>query len=239
MSGDRKLKLVPPVGHDEHSSLPDEPPPSARELAAAEELRALLEEGDHELVDVLRAAYQPMDLDASENDALINRALGLESADPPATNAEREAADRLREAITHPNSDDRDEPQVEVLDALVSAYRPKNIDPLRNELLITRALKGSSQQTTRRRVIPMVTAAVLGVAAMAAGVSLYLQGGGDKPQMANVVAPELQRSRSTATLFDAATPFPRVGGESARVDRITNARAADLRNNRFALWGVR
>lgn len=239
MSGDRKLKLVPPVGHDEHSSLPDEPPPSARELAAAEELRALLEQGDHELVDLLRSAYEPADLDANENDALINRALGISETDAPATSAEREAADRLREAILHPNSDDRDEPQVEVLDALVAAHRPKNIDPLRNELLITRALKGSSQRTVQRRVVPVVTAAILGVAAMAAGVSLYLQGGTNQAETANVAAPVLQRSRSTANLFDASTPFPRVGGESARMDRITNARAADLRNNRFALWGVR
>ena len=45
--------------------------------------------------------------------------------------------------------------------------------------------------------------------------------------------------RSTADLFDATTPFPRTGGESARVDRIAGARAADLRANRFAAWGVR
>lgn len=239
MSGDRKLKLIPPVGHDEPSSLPDEPPPSARELAAAEELRALLERGDHELVDVLRAAYEPADLDESENDALINRALGIGPSDAPATNSEREAADRLREAIRHPHSEDRDEPQIEMLDALVAAHRPKGIDPLRNELLITRALKGSSQRTVQRRVVPVVTAAILGVAAMAAGISLYLQGSGASSETANVTAPALQRSRSTTNLFDAATPFPRVGGESARMDRISNARAADLRNNRFALWGVR
>jgi hypothetical protein len=49
----------------------------------------------------------------------------------------------------------------------------------------------------------------------------------------------LQRSRSTADLFDTATPFPRVGGETARVDRIANVRAAELRDNRFALWGLR
>jgi hypothetical protein len=239
MSGDRKLKLVPPVGNDEPLSLRDEPPFSARELAAAEELRALLERGDHEFVDVLRAAYEPADLDANENDALINRALGIGESDAPATSSEREAADRLREAIMHPHSEDRDEPQVEVLDALVAAHRPKGIDPLRNELLITRALKGSSQRTVQRRVVPVVTAAILGVAAMAAGISLYLQGNGTHSGTANVAAPALQRSRSTANLFDAATPFPRVGGESARMDRITKARATDLRNNRFALWGVR
>lgn len=235
MSGDRKLKLVPPVvGQDEPGAFADELPPSAEELAAAEELRMMLEAGDHELVDVLRAAYQPLDIDASENDALVDRALGLATTDAPATAPEKIAAERLREAIAEPRSDDRDEPEIEVLDALVSAYRPRGIDPLRNELLITRALKRSSQRTAQRRVLPFVTAAVLGVAAMAAGVTMFLSSGSPK-----VAAPELQRSRSTAELFDVATPFPREGGESARVDRIATARASDLRDNRFALWGVR
>ena len=239
MSGDRKLRLVPPVvGQDEPGSWADEPPPSAREIAAANELRAVLEQGDHEWAEALRAAYEPEELDLGDNDALINRALGIATTDAPATPAEREAAQRLREALEHPRTDDRDEPEIEVLDALTSAHRPRGIDPLRNELLITRALKRSSQGTGSRRVFPIVTAAVLGVAAMAAGIALYLRPITDKPIAASA-APTLQRSRSTADLFDAATPFPRVGGESARVDRIANARAAELRDNRFALWGVR
>ncbi len=240
MSGDRKLRLVPPVvGRDEQAFSHDESPPSKRELEAAEELRALLEKGDYELADGLRAAYRPADLDASDNDALIAAALGLPATDAPASLAEREAGARLREAIEHPRADGRDEPEVELLDALVAAHRPRDIDPLRNELLITRALKRSSERTATRRALPFVTAAVLGVAAMAAGVAMYLAPPADKPVASNVSAPALQRSRSTADLFDAATPFPRVGGESARVDRIANARAAELRDNRFALWGVR
>ncbi len=241
MSGDRKLKLVPPVvGQDEPTWSADEPAPSEREIAAANELRALLEGGEHELADVLRAAYRPDAMDLGDNEALIDRALGIVMVerDSAAMAAERDAAERLREAITHPQTDDRDEPQVELADALVSAYRPSGIDPLRNELLITRALRRSSRRTVSGRVLPVVTAAVLGVAAMAAGVALYLRPVTDKP-VATTTAPMMQRSRSTADLFDAATPFPRAGGESSRVDRIANARAAELRDNRFALWGVR
>lgn len=242
MSGDRKLRLVPPVvGQDEPTWSPDEPPPSERELAAANELRALLEDGEHELSEVLRAAYQPDAMDPSDNDALVDRALGIAMVerDLPATATERDAAARLREAMTHPQTEDRDEPQVELADALVSAYRPRGIDPLRNELLISRALRRSSQRTVSRRVLPVVTAAMLGVAAMAAGIALYLRPVTDKPDAVMATAPMMQRSRSTAHLFDAATPFPRAGGESARVDRIANARAAELRDNRFAHWGVR
>jgi hypothetical protein len=50
-------------------------------------------------------------------------------------------------------------------------------------------------------------------------------------------APTIVAVRSTQTLFDA--PFPRRGGESARIDRIARARGSDLRENRFARWGVR
>lgn len=241
MSGDRKLRLVPPVvGQDEPTWSPDEPPPSEREIAAANELRALLEGGEHDLAEVLRAAYEPASMELSDNDALVDRALGITAVerDPSPTAAERDAAARLREAMTHPQGDDRDEPEIELADALVSAYRPRGIDPLRNELLITRALRRSSQRTVSRRVLPVVTAAVLGVAAMAATIALSLRPPTDKP-VATATAPTMQRSRSTADLFDAATPFPRAGGESARVDRIANARAAELRDNRFALWGVR
>ena len=149
MSGDRKLRLVPPVvGQDESGARQDEPPPSAREVAEAAESRALLERGEHSLALALRAAYEPWEIGPIDNDALVERALGdwgegrrgrseapsakMDVAEAPAARAEQEAADRLREAMTHPRGDDQDEPVVEVFDALVSAYRPRGIDPLRN-----------------------------------------------------------------------------------------------------------
>ncbi len=46
-------------------------------------------------------------------------------------------------------------------------------------------------------------------------------------------------SRSTDDLFDPNAQFPKSGGESARIDRIAMARTSDLRQNRFAAWGVR
>jgi hypothetical protein len=47
----------------------------------------------------------------------------------------------------------------------------------------------------------------------------------------------LVASRSAADLFPEG--IPRAGGTSDRVDRIAYARARDLRENRFARWGVR
>jgi hypothetical protein len=46
-------------------------------------------------------------------------------------------------------------------------------------------------------------------------------------------------SRSTDDLFDPHKEFPKTGGESARIDRIAMARTSDLRQNRFAAWGVK
>jgi hypothetical protein len=73
---------------------------------------------------------------------------------------------------------------------------------------------------------------------MAAGVALFL-GQGGQPHPVTAGATALVRARSADDLFDAATPFPRRGEESARMDRIASARAADLRRNRFASWGVK
>ena len=49
--------------------------------------------------------------------------------------------------------------------------------------------------------------------------------------------PALAVSRSTQALFS--DRFAPTGGETARIDRIAMARAADLRDNEFAKWGVR
>ncbi len=45
----------------------------------------------------------------------------------------------------------------------------------------------------------------------------------------------LAQSRSTAPLFQADS----AGAASSRIDRIASARSRDLRDNRYALWGVR
>jgi hypothetical protein len=88
-----------------------------------------------------------------------------------------------------------------------------------------------------RRITPVTMAALAGVAALAAGVAVFV-GRVPSGNPGNVAA-ALVRVHSAEGLFDAATPFPRRGEESARIDRIASARAADLRQNRFAAWGVK
>src|SRR5262249_8319172 len=84
-----------------------------------------------------------------------------------------------------------------------------------------------------RRIAPVTMVALAGVAALAAGVALFLAPAPHPPGTA------LVRARSADGLFDATTPFPRPREASARIARIASARAADLRRNRFAAWGIK
>jgi hypothetical protein len=75
--------------------------------------------------------------------------------------------------------------------------------------------------------------------AVAAGVAVVL-GALGPPEAAPVGgawSTTFVSSHSTQSLFP--EPFAGTGGQTARVDRIAMARAADLRENEFARWGVR
>ena len=71
--------------------------------------------------------------------------------------------------------------------------------------------------------------------ALAAAVLLLLRS--DRERETLQVETTVAVSRSTQGLFP--DRFAAAGGESARIDRIAMARAADLRENEFARWGVR
>jgi hypothetical protein len=73
--------------------------------------------------------------------------------------------------------------------------------------------------------------------ALAAGVALVVGNLSESPQKMRTVGAALVSTRSTQSLFT--EPFAKAGGQTARVDRIAMARAADLRENEFAKWGVR
>jgi hypothetical protein len=257
MTGERRRSGIasdaPPSseGRNHALGLEDEPPPTEAELAEAEALREALDRGEAPLAVALRAVFVPARLDDDAHAEMLARALGEASAskddersapevDAPSTPAEQDAAARLREALDAPRREARhDEPLAELAHAMRAAYRPRDIEPLRNEALVARALGRAASQRKARRVVPIVSAAVLGVAAMAASVALVFSSRMPTPSSTTAAMVAPYRSRSAADLFDPTTPFPREGGESARVDRIASARAGDLRANRFASWGVR
>jgi hypothetical protein len=260
---DRKLRLVrsqpapdapageqPPLGE----GLPaDEPPFTADELREAERIRDAIEAGDEPVSSSLRAAHQPSSLTDADHEALLARVLGDPLAAP--TRVEQAAAERLRAALgddaaVAPPSPSKASPitgagasaaeAAQMAEMLRAAWRPAELPPLRNEALIARALAGAGKRRRRGEM----AAAVIGVLALAAGVALMMVQRGD-PTAVGPGAPgggapvALIPARSTMHLFDASTPFPRSGEETSRIDRITASRAADLRANRYAQWGVR
>ena len=229
---DRKLRLVPPPPVTTEPN--EEAPISDEERAAAEALRDALDRHDEPLAAELRAAFAPDALGEADLDALLARAMGDEDA---ATRAEREAADRLRAELegAAPLR------EAATLHALRMAASPSALDPAKNEQLIAAALSraGGARVVSigRRRLAPVTIAAITTITAIAAGFALFFSPA--RLPAPGAAAAALIPARSTQELFDASTPFPRSGAESARIDRIATARASDLRANRFAAWGVR
>ncbi|WP_437959607.1 hypothetical protein WME76_08085 [Sorangium sp. So ce119] len=248
---------------------PDEDPlapAGAAELRAARELAEALDRGEVPLADALRAAARPVGLDRADHEALLARALGDEDAPP--TRAERRAAERLREAL-EPRAEGApgrgggaggegtrgpSDALAELAVALRAAWRPAQLPELRSRALVEGALRAAPAPRARR-IAPVTMAALSTLAAAAAAAALLFgeirqerapvaHAPGARPPAAEAAAAAapllpLIEARSTAALFDPAAPFPREGGHTARIDRIAAARASDLRQNRYAAWGVR
>lgn len=175
-------------------------------------------EEERHVVTALRAAWVPGPLDEAALDAIVNGALG-----------EPDAAE-VRDASA-------------MAAALTSAYAPKPIDPRVNDALVETALF-RARRAPRRLALPLVTGAIAGAVAIAASFVMFFRAAdapsASAPSAASIqAASALVRTRSAQELFDPATPFPRHGGETARIDRIMTSRASDLRKNRFHAWGVR
>lgn len=152
-----------------------------------------------------------------------------EKLDPSleATGEERDAAERLRRDL----EDGRAHDDADVLRALAHAYAPKDLASGEHTRLVGAALRGRAARRPGRSA----RNASLGVAAalaLAAGVAFFAA----RTLSPSAPPTELARVRSTQPLFH--RPFRAADG-SARVDRIAMSRASDLRDNRFARWGVR
>jgi hypothetical protein len=129
--------------------------------------------------------------------------------------------------------DPRDEheiPDPELARVLRAAWSPEDLSPEEHKKLVAKAI------APRRATVVRVSFGASAILALAASVLLAVWS--DKPPRPGPnLGPAFSVSRSTQSLF--ARPFAPTGGESARVDRIAMARAADLRENQFAKWGVR
>lgn len=243
----------PAVG-DPDAGDPDEAPPSEEELAAAARLR-----------EALHAAVAPAELKEDVQERLLAAALGgpvvpsnptmelrASARLPPADlddaagAAERREAGRLRDRLEEGLAPDRDaepddaiESLVEVAAALRHAHAPRALDDLAAERALRRAALGRAQPIPSRKVRVMRLVWGVGLAAAAAAAALVVLPRSGLLDDSSPATAALVPARSTEELFDPAEPFPRQGGTSDRIDRITASRRADLRQNRFARWGIR
>jgi hypothetical protein len=207
----------------------------------------------HELIDAVRAAGAADEIDPVDHEALLVLTLG----DPIGEIDERERAEA--EALRQALDGDGDHPLAQLAGSLRAAQCDRDIDQLGHERIVRRVVTspGAGRPAAGR---PSRSVWLGALAALAAGVALFFgamsaeQGAGptsrtapngnapnngiEQPAPPSVAATLIQ-ARSTQELFDPATPFAKKGGESKRLDVIARARAADLRANRFAAWGVR
>lgn len=175
------------------------------------------------LVEALRTAFAPTDIDPAVNALLVEQAL----EDPLAPPTEEEMAEsaRLRDALES-GSPHADADLARTLATAVRASAAPPLDAERAERMTTRALDGK-----KSNVIYVAFGMAAGAVAIAASIAVVMRPSAGR----DASEPVLAVSRSTAPMFH--EPFE-TATTSARVDRIARARERDLRDNRYALWGV-
>lgn len=199
------------------------------------------------LTDALDAALRPAELDPEWHELLIAKALEPELHD--ASLEELRAAFELRHGLERVSAhgaaevagargaagegpaDDRARANVELANSLKVAFAPSPLPSARIDALVQRTL----QRTPRRsNLIFVAFGAASAALALAAAIALLV---GSSPRRevhtSKIVFAE---SRSSAPLFS--ERFTRES-TSERVERIALTRGRELRENRFAAWGVR
>jgi hypothetical protein len=151
--------------------------------------------------------------------------------DTPISDEEQAAAERLRADLESASTSSG---EAELAQALRAAWEPRDLPAAEHRALVDRVLERRRGRRVWLRPVTRVTLGRAAVVALAASVLLALV----RPdQYLMTPGPVLAVSRSTQGLFP--ERFATLGGETARIDRIAVARAADLRDNEFAKWGVR
>jgi hypothetical protein len=203
------------------------------ELDSEQELAELDPSEERRLCELLRNAYAPTQIDPARHERLLLSALEDPFAPPSAE--ELVESERLRQALDGQGEHE----DLALARALAAAFAPGSEAPPLGPNLTqpTRAASAPKALPQRRRSNVILLRFAGGGAALAAAAAVLLSILPKPPQES---APDLRvlalaQSRSTAPLFQADS------GEAAssRIDRIASVRGRDLRDNRYALWGVR
>ena len=178
----------------------------------------------------LAAAARPEQLAPAQNARLI--ALALEDPLAPASAEEELEAAALREALAT-REPHQDAALLGALQAGFTALEPEAADAAARAHLPGSGFAGKKP---RHKVVYAVFGASSLVLAAAAAIALTF--GGLAPQSSpsgEAPAQAFARQRSTAPLFE--DHFD--GDATARIDLIASVRTRELRDNRYAAWGVR
>jgi hypothetical protein len=196
------------------------------ELAPEERLAPELEA---ELAEALRSAFAPAPLSPERHAEIL--ALALEDPFAPASAEELRESERLRRAL---DEGDESHPDALLARALKAAAEPAALAAEAEG----RARAGVVAAADRPRTRGNVVYASFGALALAAAAlfALWFALPQSKPVTSAAARPALVQSRTTGALFR--EPFE-PGQATARIDRIAASRSRELRENRYALWGVR
>jgi hypothetical protein len=178
----------------------------------------------------LEAALRPTELDPRVNERLLQRAL----EDPLAPPSEEELIEsaRLRDALAEGTPD----ADASLLRALGAPFG-RSVD---SDGAIERAIEAAldppreAAPPPRRNVVYALFGTASAVLAAAAALALFVGSSRSAAPAAQLSA--YVKPHSTAPLF--AERFE-TGDTTARMDLIASARSRDLRDNRYASWGVR
>lgn len=202
-------------------------------MSQADEEESLLPpEEEAELLRALEAALRPSQLDPAVNERFLQ--LALEDPLAPPSESELVESARLRDALATgaPDAD------ANLLRALAAPFVAAGADGAAAERALQSVLVTPARDLAaapRRNVVYAVFGAGSAVLAAAAAVALFVASSrSSEPAVAQSSA--YVTPHSTASLF--AERFE-TGGTTARMDLIASARSRDLRDNRYASWGVR
>jgi hypothetical protein len=192
------------------------------------ELEALEPAVEHALSEALRAAWAPSELDPARNALLIQ--LALEDPLAPPSEEEIVESERLRRALEGQGRHS----SAELARALSAALGGGQLP---DERLAQHAARATAR-ARRTNVVFVVFGAAAAAAALAASLLLVVRPASERADESATMASTLKLSRSTAPLFE--QKFSAGGHASTeRIDRIAVARGRELRQNRYASWGVR
>jgi hypothetical protein len=202
---------------------------------ADEEQSPLPPNQEAELLEALEAALRPGELAPDVNERLIE--LALEDPLAPADEEELAESARLRDALER-GTPHEDAGMLSALRAPWSAADEHESAALATHAALDAALGAASKPAgPRSNVVYAVFGAGSAILAAAAIALLFLPTlSRNSAPAASAGAAALVKPHSTAPLF---TDRFETGETTARMDLIASARSRDLRDNRYAAWGVR